>query len=83
MSIDYNKITKEFLLGEAIKPSALSYFQSMGEILDNIKTKISGKRRLEIARSHLREIRRNFRRLNEKIQTLEEQVKVLEENKDK
>ena len=52
-------------------------------ILDNIKTNISGKRRLEIARSHLREIRRNFRRLNEKIQTLEEQVKVLEENKDK
>ena len=53
------------------------------EIISNIKTNIGGQKRLDIAKSHLREIRRNFRRLNNKVYKLEEQLKILEEERSK
>ena len=84
MKIDYGKITRRFLIGEAFKkPDAFSYIQSLEEILNNITTNVGGKRRLQVAKEHLRNIRRSFRTLNNKVTTLEEQIKVLEESKEK
>ena len=84
MAIDYSKITRRFVLGEAYDPPDIfSYIQSLEEALSNIATNVSGKRRITVAKEHLRNIRRNARSLNKKVITLEEQVKVLEENKEK
>ena len=84
MKPDYDKITRRFLIGEAYeKPEPFSYIQSLEEILNNITTNVGGKRRLQVAKEHLRNIRRSFRNLNNKIVMLEEQVQILEENKDK
>tara|TARA_Y100000817_G_C16613416_1_gene436200 strand:+ start:280 stop:534 length:255 start_codon:yes stop_codon:yes gene_type:complete len=84
MKVDYAKLTRRFLLGEAVeKPDTFSYIQSLQEILNNIKTNVGGQRRLKIAKEHLRNIRNEVRSLNKRVQMLEEQVKVLEENKEK
>ena len=81
--IDYGKITRRFLMGEAIEsPDTFSYIQSLEEALNNITTNVSGQRRLKIAKEQLRNIRRECRRLNKKVVMLEEQVKVLEESKE-
>ena len=83
MKIDYAKLTRRFLLGEAVeRPDTFSYIQSLEEALSNITTNVSGQRRLKIAKEHLRNIRREVRKLNKKVVMLEEQVKVLEENKE-
>ena len=84
MKPNYDKITRRFLIGEAYeKPEPFSYIQSLEEILNNITTNLCGKRRLQVAKEHLRNIRRSFRTLNNKVTTLEEQIKVLEESKEK
>ena len=81
--INYGKITRRFLIGEAVEePDTFSYIQSLEEVLNNINTNVSGQRRLKIAKEHLRNIRREVRRLNKKVTMLEEQVKILEENKE-
>ena len=84
MKPNYAKIVRRFLIGEAYeKPEPFSYIQSLEEILNNITTNVGGKRRLQVAKEHLRNIRRTFRTLNNKVTTLEEQIKVLEESKEK
>jgi acyl-[acyl carrier protein]--UDP-N-acetylglucosamine O-acyltransferase len=82
--IDYGKITRRFLLGEALEElDTFSYIQSLEEALSKISTNVSGQRRLKVAKEHLRNIRREVRRINKKVVMLEEQVKVLEESKEK
>ena len=84
MSIDYDKISRRFLIGEAYEsPDVFSYIQSLEEALSNISTNITGQRRMKVAKEHLRNIRRSVRNLNKRVVTLEEQVKVLEESKEK
>lgn len=78
-------MTKDFLLGESrVPPNVSSYLQSLREILDNIKpSSQSDRRRLEIAKEHLREVKRHSRRIQEKVNMLEERLNVLEEKVDK
>ena len=62
-----NKVTKQFVLAEnQISPSLESYVQSLKEIIYSLtpRTKTEA-RRLEIAKSHLREIRVHTKRLRE------------------
>ncbi len=83
MRMDYNQMTRQFLMGESQSPSIQSYLQSLKEIISGIRPRSAvDERRLEMAQNHLREIRRYSRRLEEKVSLLEEQVKVLEENKE-
>ena len=83
MKVDYGKITRRFLMGEALEsPDTFSYIQSLEESLNSITTNVSGRRRLQVAKEHLRNIRREVRKLNKKVVMLEEQVKVLEESKE-
>ena len=84
MPIDYDKISRRLLLGEAYEsPDVFSYIQSLEEALNNITTNVTGQRRMKVAKEHLRNIRRSVRGLNKRVVTLEEQVSVLEENKEK
>ena len=88
MKMDFDGLTRKFLEGDFLKegrtPDINSYIQTLGEILDNFKPKgVFEKRRLDVAREQLREIRRHTRRMQSQIHVLEEQVSILEENKDK
>ena len=77
-------MTREFLLGEATAPSVASYLQSISEVLGAITPRSrTDERRIEMAKSSLREVRRHTRRLQERVNVLEEQVKVLEESKER
>ena len=52
--IDYGKITRRFLMGEALEePDTFSYIQSLEEIINNITTNISGQRRLKVAKEQI------------------------------
>lgn len=80
-----NNITWNFFkLEENVSPSVLSYLQSLSETLNTLRpSSTSDKRRLEIARSHLKEIKKHVNKLEEQVYTLEEKIKLLEENKEK
>ena len=81
--IDFDHITRKFLIGEGHSPPNMrSYVQSLSELLRNLnpKTQVE-KRRVEIALEHIREIKRHTRKLEEKVLMLEEKLKVLEEVK--
>ena len=80
---DLRRMTREFLLGEVRAPSLGSYLQSISEVLGAITPRsMRDSRRIEIAKSNLREVRRHTRRLQERVTLLEEQVQVLEESKE-
>ncbi len=82
--MDYDKMTRKFLLGESHdSPSISSYLQSLKEVLTNLRPSTqTDKRRLEIANNHLREVRRRVRKLQENHDMLEERLKILEESKE-
>lgn len=79
-----NKVTKQFVLAEnQISPSLESYVQSLKEIIYSLtpRTKTEA-RRLEIAKSHLREIRVHTKRLREENSNLQEKLSLLEEGEE-
>jgi RNA-splicing ligase RtcB len=77
---DLNKVTRNFLVGENKKPSVQSYIQALSETLSKFRPKsMLESRRLEIANSQLKEIKRSVRKLEEHVSVLQEQLKVLEE----
>ena len=83
MPIDFYRMTKEFLIGEAKKsPTLNSHIQMLGEIIDNLnpRTKLD-ENRLLVAKQQLREIRKHVTKIHERINVLEEQVNLLEEEK--
>jgi len=83
VKIDFNKITRQFLLGEGKKvPSVRAYAESVISILDHVVPRSQKEnRQLSVAKQHLVEIKRLNRRLEEKINLLEEQINILEEGK--
>jgi len=85
MKTDFYSMTKRFLLGEGkSKPSLASYVQSLSEIVDSFNPRSKTEsRRVEIAKEHLREIRKRSRVLEERVSLLEERLHVLEEGNDK
>ena len=80
-----NNITWNFIkLEENVSPSVRSYIQSISETLDVLRpSSTSDKRRLEIARSHLKEVKKHVNKLEEQVFDLEEKIKLLEETKNK
>ena len=84
MKADYGKITRRFLMGEAVgKPDAFSYLQSLEEALNSINPRsIRSENRLKVAKEHLRSIRKEVRNLNKQVVMLQEQVNILEESKE-
>jgi len=78
-----DKITRAFITseGKASRPTIFSYIQSLNETLTNMRGRTQTEaRRLDIAKEHLREIKKNARQLQERVQLLEEQITVLEES---
>jgi hypothetical protein len=80
----FNRLTSQFVLDEGKEaPSLASYIQSLKEIVYSLspRTKTEA-RRIEIAKSHLREINLYTKRLEEENKHLQEKLSLLEENKD-
>ena len=79
MSTD--KSWQEFLNESLDEKNIFTYIQGLQEIISNLKPKtITEKRRLEIARNHLREVKKFARRMERDMSILEEKVNILEES---
>ena len=79
--IDFDKMTRRFLT-EGQLPSVASFIQSLEEVLTKLRPNTrTDERRVEIAKSHLKEIRRSVRRLQNEVTLLQEKLQVLEEAK--
>tara|TARA_B100000945_G_C19825962_1_gene342705 strand:- start:151 stop:417 length:267 start_codon:yes stop_codon:yes gene_type:complete len=79
--VDFDKMTRRFLT-EGQLPSVASFIQSLEEVLTKLRPNTrTDERRVEIAKSHLKEIRRSVRRLQNEVTLLQEQLQVLEEAK--
>tara|TARA_Y100000592_G_scaffold78445_1_gene123374 strand:- start:3298 stop:3537 length:240 start_codon:yes stop_codon:yes gene_type:complete len=76
------KITKHFLLNEAMKIDPAASVQALYDIVSSIR--VTNKRdtnRISLAKEHLRGIKRQLRSLNERIESLEEELNLLKEEK--
>ena len=77
-----DKVTKRFILGEALNFDAAASVQALSDIVSSIR--ITNKRdsnRISLAKEHLRGIKRQMRSLNEKIGSLEQELNLLKEEK--
>ena len=77
-----DKVTKRFILGEALNFDAAASVQALSDIVSSIR--ITNKRdsnRISLAKEHLRGIKRQMRTLNEKIESLESELNLLKEEK--
>ncbi len=76
------KLTKKILLNEDLRVEPGASIQALYDIVSNIR--VTNKRdtgRLQLAKEHIRSIKRQMRSLNERVSTLEEELKVLTEDK--
>jgi len=80
-----NNITRHFMhLEENVSPSVVAYIQSLSETLNTLRpSSTADKRRLEIAKSHLKEVKKHVNKLEEQVFDLEGKIKLLEETKEK
>ena len=77
-----DKVTRKFILGEALNFDAQASIQALTDIVSSIRT--TNKRdsnRISLAKEHLRGIKRQLRSLNERVVSLEEELKILNEDK--
>jgi len=80
MKTDFDKITRDFLLGENYDPTVLSSIQMVFEMLNGIRiTSQKDTNKIEIAKEQIVKVRRHVKRIEERNRNLEEQVGVLEE----
>ena len=76
------KIAKQFLLNEQFRIDPSPSIQALSDIVSSIR--VTNKRdnnRLNLAKEHIRGIRRHMKSLNEQVNSLEEQLRVLNEDK--
>lgn len=78
-------MARKFLLGEgaSTEPGMLSHLQALEETLGLLQPRSkSDTRRVEIARNHLKGMKRHYRRLEQENKKMQERLSVLEEEKD-
>ena len=77
-----NRISKSFLLNEAMKFDTMASIQALQDVFENIRpTNKRDRNRISLAKEHLRGIKRHLRSLNERIGSLEEELNLLKEEK--
>ena len=77
-----NRLTKKFLLNEGVKIDPMASVQALYDIVTQVR--VSNKRdtgRLQLAKEHIKNIKRQVRSLNERVVQLEEQLNLLNEEK--
>ena len=73
---------KDFLNENLDEKNIFTYIQGLQEIISNLKPRtMTEKRRLQIAKTHLREVKRFARRMENEMSVLQEKLNILEESK--
>ena len=77
-----NSDWRDFLTESLDEKNIFTYIQGLQEIISNLKPRtMTEKRRLQIAKTHLREVKRFARRMENDMSVLQEQLNILEESK--
>ena len=78
-----NSEWRNFLVNESLdEKSIFTYIQGLQEIISNLKPRpMSEKRRIQLARQHLSEVRKYARRMLNENMDLQEKLSLLEEGK--
>ena len=77
-----NSDWRDFLNESLDEKNIFTYIQGLQEIISNLKPRtMTEKRRLQIAKTHLREVKRFARRMENDMSVLQEKLNILEESK--
>jgi len=77
-----NSDWQDFLTESLDEKNIFTYIQGLQEIISNLKPRtMTEKRRLQIAKTHLREVKRFARRMENDMSVLQEKLNILEESK--
>jgi hypothetical protein len=77
-----NSDWQDFLNESLDEKNIFTYIQGLQEIISNLKPRtMVEKRRLQLAKTHLREVKRFARRMENNIDVLQEKLNILEESK--
>ena len=77
-----NSDWRDFLNESLDEKNIFTYIQGLQEIISNLKPRtMTEKRRLQLAKTHLREVKRFARRMENKVSVLQEKLNILEESK--
>ena len=77
-----NSDWQAFLNESLDEKNIFTYIQGLQEIISNLKPKtMTEKRRLQLAKNHLREVKKFARRMDSDIHVLQEKLNILEESK--
>ena len=77
-----NSDWQNFLNESLDEKNIFTYIQGLQEIISNLKPKtMTEKRRLQLAKNHLQEVKKFARRMNNDIGVLQEKLNILEESK--
>ena len=80
MSLD--RQWQDFLSESLDEKNIFTYIQGLQEIISNLKPRtMVEKRRLQLAKTHLREVKRFARRMENNIDVLQEKLNIIEESK--
>ncbi len=77
-----NSDWRDFLNESLDEKNIFTYIQGLQEIISNLKPRtMTEKRRLQLAKTHLREVKRFARRMENEAIVLKEKLNILEESK--
>ncbi len=77
-----NSEWQNFLSESLDEKNIFTYIQGLQEIISNLKPRtMTEKRRLQIAKTHLREVKRFARRMENDMAVLQEKLNIIEESK--
>ena len=78
-----NSDWQNFLNESLDEKTIFTYIQGLEEIISNLKPRtMTEKRRMSLAKQHIREVKRYARRMQNEMQLLEEKITVIEESKE-
>ena len=78
-----NSQWNDFLNESLDEKNIFTYIQGLQEIISNLKPRtLTEKRRLQLAKTHLREVKKFARRMENDMDVLQERLNIIEESKD-
>ena len=81
-AMSLNSDWRDFLNESLDEKNIFTYIQGLQEIISNLKPRtMTEKRRLQLAKTHLREVKRFARRMENEAIVLKEKLNILEESK--
>ena len=80
--VSLNSNWKNFLNESLDEKTIFTYIQGLEEIISNLKPRtMTEKRRMSLAKQHLREVKRYARRMQNEVHVLQEKLNIIEESK--